>query len=241
MPIHAGRQFYKCGRRDGGCDFFLWADQAPSSGSTDFNHSTVTATTSSNHYGSSSSTTNYNTASNRQPSLLSVHRTRGRGGRGSTRGGTRSYRGSRNDQDQEGDHSGMGFGGFEPQARSDSNSDNRQTIVCNCGTEAVQRTVQKEGPNKGRQFFTCCKPRDDQCGFFEWADNVPSCYVKQTRGGSRGRGRGRGKGGAKSTESEQSFSTDGSTARKKRAPPTCSVCRQQGHTKRSCPQAKQLS
>lgn len=250
--LHAGRQFYKCSRRDGGCDFFLWADQAPSSasgsGSADSNHSTVTATASYNHctdHSSSFSTTSYNSASasNRQPSLLSVNRTRGRGGRGghmNTRGGSGRHRGSRNEQDQ-GDHSGMGFGGgLEPQARSDSNSDNRQTIVCNCGTEAVQRTVQKEGPNKGRQFFTCCKPRDDQCGFFEWADNVPSCYVKQTRGGSRGRGRGRGRGGAKSTEL-QSFSTDGSTSRKTRAPPTCSVCRQQGHTKRSCPQAKQLS
>ena len=254
--LHAlpGRQFYKCSRRDGGCDFFLWADQAPSSSSgsssADFNHSaTVTATASSNHssdYSSSFSTTSYNSASKRQPSLLSVHRTRGRGGsRGghtNTRGGTGRYRGSQNEQDQ-GDHSGMGFGEFGlPQARSDSNSDSRQTIVCNCGTEAVQRTVQKEGPNKGRQFFTCSKPRDDQCGFFEWADNVPSCYVKQTRGrgGSRGRGRGRGRGGAKSTEL-QSSSTDGSTTRKMRAPPTCSVCRQQGHTKRSCPQAKQLS
>ena len=248
--IHAGRQFYKCSRRDGGCDFFLWADQAPSSSSgsssTDFNHSTVTATASYSHYtdySSSSSTASYNSASNRQPSLLSVHRTRRRGGRGrhtDTRGGSGRYRGSRDEQDQ-GDHSGMGFGeGFESQARSGSNSDSRQTIVCNCGTEAVQRTVQKEGPNKGRQFFTCCKPRDDQCGFFEWADNVPLCYVKQTRGGSRGRGRGRGRGGAKSTQL-QNFSTDGSTSRKTRVPPTCSVCRQQGHTKRSCPQAKQLS
>ena len=24
-----GRQFHKCSKRDGGCDFFLWADQAP--------------------------------------------------------------------------------------------------------------------------------------------------------------------------------------------------------------------
>jgi len=25
----SGRQFYKCSKRDGGCDFFLWADSPP--------------------------------------------------------------------------------------------------------------------------------------------------------------------------------------------------------------------
>ena len=40
-----------------------------------------------------------------------------------------------------------------------------------------RRTVQKEGPNKGRQFCTCSKPREDQCGFFEWADDVPTSNI----------------------------------------------------------------
>lgn len=42
--------------------------------------------------------------------------------------------------------------------------------LCRCEQPAVTRTVQKEGPNKGRQFHTCSKPREQQCGFFEWAD-----------------------------------------------------------------------
>uniref|UniRef100_A0A8C4EIG0 DNA topoisomerase n=1 Tax=Dicentrarchus labrax TaxID=13489 RepID=A0A8C4EIG0_DICLA len=42
--------------------------------------------------------------------------------------------------------------------------------MCNCNETAVMRTVQKDGPNKGRTFYTCGKPRDQQCGFFLWAD-----------------------------------------------------------------------
>lgn len=42
--------------------------------------------------------------------------------------------------------------------------------MCNCNETAVTRTVQKDGPNKGRMFHTCGKPRDQQCGFFQWAD-----------------------------------------------------------------------
>ena len=167
--------------------------------------------------------------------------------------GRGSYRGSRNDNEGDdgggGGGGGMGFGNFGGGgSHSDSNSGNGQSIMCNCGLEAVQRTVQKAGPNKGRQFFTCSKPRDDQCGFFEWADDVPSCYVKQQsttgRGsgsGGRGRGRGRGRGGVSLAGPSSASAGSEGTARKMRAPPTCSVCRQQGHTKRSCPQAKQLS
>jgi hypothetical protein len=31
--------------------------------------------------------------------------------------------------------------------------------------------VQKEGPNEGRYFFCCSKPRDEQCQFFKWCEN----------------------------------------------------------------------
>jgi DNA topoisomerase-3 len=41
---------------------------------------------------------------------------------------------------------------------------------CLCSQPAVTRTVQKDGPNKGRQFHTCSKPREQQCGFFQWVD-----------------------------------------------------------------------
>jgi hypothetical protein len=41
------------------------------------------------------------------------------------------------------------------------------THVCDCGNPAYFGTAQKEGPNKGRNFFTCSE-RD--CKFFIWAD-----------------------------------------------------------------------
>lgn len=44
------------------------------------------------------------------------------------------------------------------------------SMSCLCSQPAVTRTVQKDGPNKGRQFHTCAKPREQQCGFFQWVD-----------------------------------------------------------------------
>ena len=51
---------------------------------------------------------------------------------------------------------------------------NATSINCKCALPAVRRTVNKEGSNKGREFDTCAKPRGEQCGFFQWADEVPS-------------------------------------------------------------------
>ncbi|MBN3306928.1 TOP3A topoisomerase, partial [Amia calva] len=46
--------------------------------------------------------------------------------------------------------------------------------LCKCNEPAVTRTVMKDGPNKGRTFHTCPKPREQQCSFFQWADeNMP--------------------------------------------------------------------
>lgn len=53
---------------------------------------------------------------------------------------------------------------------SSNNSSSGGSTVCRCDQPAVTRTVQKDGPNKGRQFHTCSKPREQQCGFFQWAD-----------------------------------------------------------------------
>jgi hypothetical protein len=33
-------------------------------------------------------------------------------------------------------------------------------------------TVQKDNPNKGRQFYTCPKPQHECCNFFKWANDV---------------------------------------------------------------------
>lgn len=67
----------------------------------------------------------------------------------------------------------LGFGNTSGGGRGHDAGQTGQTI-CNCNDAAVTRTVQKDGPNKGRMFHTCGKPRDQQCGFFQWADeNVP--------------------------------------------------------------------
>ena len=115
-----------------------------------------------------------------------------------------------------------------------SSSERVSVVMCKCEEEAVLRTVQKEGPNKGKQFYTCSKPREHQCQFFEWSDQLPSSSVRSysTRGG-RGRGRGGENSWRAAHKNVSSASVSGEG--KKRAPPTCSMCREVGHTKRSCP------
>ncbi|KAL8377824.1 hypothetical protein RB595_008484 [Gaeumannomyces hyphopodioides] len=45
---------------------------------------------------------------------------------------------------------------------------------CDCTprTQAVIRTVQRDGKNKGRKFWTCAKDRRDQCDLFIWDDEA---------------------------------------------------------------------
>lgn len=52
--------------------------------------------------------------------------------------------------------------------------DNQQDAArrCKCDLTAVSRTVQKEGPNQGRTFWTCPNSENARCGFFEWDDGV---------------------------------------------------------------------
>jgi DNA topoisomerase-3 len=33
-------------------------------------------------------------------------------------------------------------------------------------------TVQKDSPNRGRQFYACSKQQHARCNFFKWADNI---------------------------------------------------------------------
>lgn len=42
-------------------------------------------------------------------------------------------------------------------------------VKCKCGSNAVKRTVRKEGMNKGKEYFTC---PTGGCRFFEWAANL---------------------------------------------------------------------
>uniref|UniRef100_A0A158R560 DNA topoisomerase n=1 Tax=Syphacia muris TaxID=451379 RepID=A0A158R560_9BILA len=45
-----------------------------------------------------------------------------------------------------------------------------QQKLCRCNLPAVRLQVRKEGPNKGRYFFSCSKDRHDPkcCNYFEW-------------------------------------------------------------------------
>lgn len=61
-----------------------------------------------------------------------------------------------------------------PRTSFTPSSGNAGQTMCNCQETAVTRTVQKDGPNKGRMFHTCGKSREEQCRFFQWADeNAP--------------------------------------------------------------------
>ncbi|GAA96385.1 uncharacterized protein L969DRAFT_89097 [Mixia osmundae IAM 14324] len=100
---------------------------------------------------------------------------------------------------------GRGMGRGQAYARSpssavddhfDSDDDHRSAPIaahqeaaaevprCQCEQTAVLRTVNKATANKGRTFYSCSKPQDSSCGFFEWADTAtPS--VKRERTYSR--------------------------------------------------------
>ncbi|KAM6914565.1 LOW QUALITY PROTEIN: DNA topoisomerase 3-alpha [Lycodopsis pacificus] len=97
--------------------------------------------------------------------------------------------------------------------------------MCNCNEAAVTRTVQKDGPNKGRVFQTCGKPRDQQCGFFLWADE------NEPPPGVFGGGGDAGKKGKKITG--EATANKPPAARK---PRTCGICHMPGHTRVTCSQ-----
>ncbi|KAI0560478.1 Helicase [Gracilaria domingensis] len=43
---------------------------------------------------------------------------------------------------------------------------------CQCDLPASDFIVRKPGRNQGRKFYTCSKPREKRCGYFEWAEDV---------------------------------------------------------------------
>ncbi|XP_035195608.1 DNA topoisomerase 3-alpha [Oxyura jamaicensis] len=124
-----------------------------------------------------------------------------------------------------------GGGGRGPELFGSNNSGSGGGAVCNCEQPAVTRTVQKDGPNKGRQFHTCSKPREQQCGFFQWADEntAPGASgdASWNHFGSSGYSRELG------SKSKRPSNLSSEGAAKK--PRTCSICHQPGHTKKTCP------
>ncbi|TRY65801.1 hypothetical protein DNTS_024082 [Danionella cerebrum] len=90
-------------------------------------------------------------------------------------------------------------------------------IMCFCDEPAVSKTVLKIGPNTGRMFHTCGKPSNQQCAFFQWADE----NVAQENGNQHPKNK------------NASTATDKPPAAKRQK--TCSICHKPGHTRVTCP------
>ncbi|CAD6188232.1 unnamed protein product [Caenorhabditis auriculariae] len=102
-------------------------------------------------------------------------RGRGRGGRKTTA----SRRGRKNDMAASGANMSNYNGEDEAETRRPRERKNTRTLAedaeevmcaCNPPLQAVQKTVQKEGPNKGKRFWTCSLPfnSSEKCSFFQW-------------------------------------------------------------------------
>ncbi|KAH1016264.1 hypothetical protein HUJ04_007516 [Dendroctonus ponderosae] len=118
-------------------------------------------------------------------------------------------------------------------------------VMCRCNQKAVLRTVNKDGPNKGRQFY-CCSIMVDGCKFFQWADEVPNAGGGNDGGGGGGDGgtnlnwsfkhkTSRGKGKKTNTGTAPYTKTKGAGPSGTRAKRKCGKCAQEGHTKNHCP------
>nr|XP_060642771.1 DNA topoisomerase 3-alpha isoform X1 [Anolis sagrei ordinatus] len=143
------------------------------------------------------------------------------------------------DQQPESGVAPRGFGPLDPSQRgergttrswSEGGGGGGGAAICKCGQPTVTRTVQRDGANKGRQFHTCAKPREQQCGFFQWTDEnmmpgFPSSH-------SMGEGATRGPG----TKTKRSDSDPGLRVPTTKRPRTCGICHQPGHTRKTCPQ-----
>ncbi|XP_051041490.1 protein ZGRF1 [Phodopus roborovskii] len=53
------------------------------------------------------------------------------------------------------------------------------SLSCHHNQPAKLVMVKKEGPNKGRLFYTCDRPKGNQCKFFKWLEEATSGRVSQ--------------------------------------------------------------
>ncbi|EPZ33325.1 DNA topoisomerase, type IA, central domain-containing protein [Rozella allomycis CSF55] len=47
---------------------------------------------------------------------------------------------------------------------------NTNSPPCSCGLNSFLFTVKKQGPNLGKKFYSCSKPQNEKCDFFQWLD-----------------------------------------------------------------------
>ena len=136
-----------------------------------------------------------------------------------------------------------------------SHTDQPPAPKCDCGEPCALRTTNKPGPNCGRQFYVCAKPREQQCQFFQWVDEM----------GTERRGSDRevvcfkcGNKGHMAAQCPQNrFDSRKERQPYKQKPPVsaraprparqtrtarkCGLCHKEGHTRKTCPLAKQQS
>ncbi|XP_053654967.1 DNA topoisomerase 3-alpha isoform X2 [Cherax quadricarinatus] len=146
--------------------------------------------------------------------------------------------GSRENNDRNNEGGGEGSGSNKGTGRgfNSNNAWDDGVIVCKCTIPAKRLTVQKEGPNKGREFYVCSKDRSEQCHFFKWADELSQSE--------------RGDGGLNTWSNDLRFNpvsghgyegNTGGTKRKaaegnKPKKRKCGVCGEEGHNRTTCPQ-----
>ncbi|XP_033340124.2 topoisomerase 3-alpha isoform X1 [Megalopta genalis] len=98
------------------------------------------------------------------------------------------------------------------------------SLKCHCNQLAKERTVQKDGPNKGRLFYSCPKPMNESCKFFQWSDetvqNNNTSFVERNNKPSRSRGH------------ENTQRKPRATGGKRK----CGLCGMEGHTRKTCPE-----
>ncbi|XP_013416438.1 DNA topoisomerase 3-alpha-like [Lingula anatina] len=111
-----------------------------------------------------------------------------------------------------------------PSQQSSAYSAGDGEVQCRCHQSAKQLTVHKEGPNKGRPFYACPKPRGEGCGFFQWADEEPDSMLSSNAGDHFGNG-------ARKRNSNTNRQPGEKKSRK------CGLCGEEGHTRRNCPHA----
>ncbi|KAK2586300.1 hypothetical protein KPH14_001550 [Odynerus spinipes] len=111
-----------------------------------------------------------------------------------------------------------------------STSEINNVVMCVCNEPARQLIVQKEGPNKGRPFYSCPKGRESTCKFFKWADEDQSSNVNNER-------RDWGNFGKRNNNTTHRGGASSSTKpRATGAKRKCGICGTEGHTRKKCPQ-----
>ncbi|KFM78016.1 DNA topoisomerase 3-alpha, partial [Stegodyphus mimosarum] len=112
--------------------------------------------------------------------------------------------------------------------RHSANANENSAVLCRCSFEARLLTVSKEGINKGRQFYACSKPREQSCGFFQWADadEIHARNIPQTQlaAGSSDRS-------TSQSHRRPASSNLGGPANKRK----CGICKERGHNRKNCP------